>query len=323
MWLLYANDSGPRQVLSALISINSFAYQKRIVNLSEIHLASKNNVRGVIVGTSRSEEGLANEAEFRLAARTLQKPLVAIEDYPGNYTHLEEAAADVLIVESLIAKSFSKKRLEKNCPRILLGASLRYDSIRNKERFKQSVNENLNGLILWIGQPETADALFTLSMIMPYIKKYGYAVLFKAHPRDKGYKYNAYINLLHEYSNILIDVSECALDEILIKRPCMTLSHFSSLAIEFAFHGIPGANLLFEHSGAAKLKALYGYELPPICQFGGSVAIASKEHFDQIIPKLMTDKAFRMSLMLKFNEYYNIANYQADEVVGRLKSMFN
>jgi hypothetical protein len=324
MWLLLAVDSGPCRTLEPLASEPGFAWAENHssdVTFWQEHLR-RLGVRGIVVGTSRSQQGSACESACRLAAHTLNLPVAAIEDYPGNYQHLHGGEAGLLVVESPLVSESTRQRLGAACPEIVSGASFRYDPLRSRAMGATVASVKLGSNFLWAGQPETEDALISLTRLLPHIAAAGMQLLFRAHPRDAGYACGEYDPLFALYSGSIRDVSGLSLETTLEMRPQLTLTQFSSLAIELGFRGIPAVHVLYPDAGQAKLKALTGYEAPPICEVGGSVKIMSVNETANILQQAIFDVSARMRLLLRFCAYFDVEVLQTERVVSLLKRFF-
>ena len=321
---LFAIDSGPRQTLEVLTGDSCFAWSSCTEDLTcspdeSMHSA----VRGGVVGTSRSEAGAALEAQYRVTARRLGLALATIEDYPGNSQHISGGEVGLLIVESALAEVAVKQRLGSACPVTAVGASLRYDHLRRNTADADIVIPEKGRWLLWVGQPETEAALLSLARVLPHVSRLGMRLLFRAHPRDFGVKRGCYSQLFDRYSGMVHNVSMLSLEAVLALRPCLTLTHFSSLAVELAFRGIPAVHVLFPDAGGATLKALTGYSVPHICEAGGSIAIANEADLASLLPTLIFDAPARARMMRCFDVYFDRNSPQAAKVVSCLKSFFN
>ena len=85
---LYAVDGGPKETLRALAPRKDFDWVKSDAPSSFFDWQSyfeSEAIDAVAVGTSRSEHGAASESRFRIAAKHAGLPIIAIEDYPGNW----------------------------------------------------------------------------------------------------------------------------------------------------------------------------------------------------------------------------------------------
>jgi hypothetical protein len=323
MWGLFAFDSGPRQTLQALTLQSSFKWINTCRDISFLHddlLFS--SISGIVVGTSRSELGLSLESQCRVIAKKLGMPLVAIEDYPGNYLEVPFGQVDLVIVESNLAELAVVKKFGLNSAEISIGASIRYDHLRNNKSYELYLPKRGDGL-LWLGQPETKDALTSLSRLLPHVEKLGMRLLFRAHPRDVGYKLGNYAQLFSEYSEIVHDVSDIEKSALLSLNPCLTLTHFSSMAIELAFYGIPSVHVLFPDAGGATLSKINGYRVPYICSVGGSIAIFSEQDLIDLLPEIIFDLPTRVSVMQCFNNYFETKKIQLEKVVARMNLLLN
>ena len=326
MWRLCAIDAGAHQTLKLLARAPGFAWAVE-TNLSlamadwQAYLKSL-NTRGLVVGTSRSKQGTASEAACRVAARSLNIPIVAIEDYPGNYQHVPGGEVGLLIVESTLAERAARMRLGAKCPKMSAGASFRYDSLRSMALGVEVARAEPGGWLLWAGQPETSDALLCLSHLLPSIASMDMKLLFRAHPRDAGHPRGDYKKLFAAYSMITHDVSGLPLEAVLNFKPCLTLTQFSSHAIELAFLGIPSVHVLFSDSGEIRLKALTGYGEPLVCKAGGSVKIASVDEIEPVLRSALFDKAVRVRMMQRFGDYFDIRHQQTDFVLEKLRCFF-
>ncbi len=322
---LFAVDDGPRQALATLASVSGYAW------IESAHMDSveqwrgrftKSGARALIVGTSRSIQGAYAETQCRMAACQLGLPVVAIEDYPGNYQHVRGAAADLVIVESELAIEAARNRLGKACPVLKTGASFRYDALRERGLKSEVPKAERGGWLLWAGQPETEDALRSLERILPYIAELGMRLLFRAHPRDDGRSRGDYSPLFKSYSSIIRDVSELSLDAVIDLKPCLTLTQFSSVAIELGFCGIPAAYVLYPDAGAARLHTLNEYETPHVCEAGGGVKIWTQSDAAQVLSQAVFDQYARNLMMQRFSVFFDVLTPQTPLVVRCLESFF-
>jgi hypothetical protein len=324
MWGLFAIDSGPRQTLQALTVDSSFKWINPCFDrsfLQDDFLFS--DINGIVVGTSRSELGLSLESQCRIIAKKLGLPLVAIEDYPGNYQEVPFGQVDLMIVESNLAELAVVQKFGFNSPKISVGASLRFDHLRNNNKSYQLTLPKRGDGLLWLGQPETQDALTSLSRLLPQVEKLGMRFLFRAHPRDVGYKLGSYAQFFSKYSEIVHDVSDIETSALLTLNPCLTLTHFSSMAIELAFYGIPSVHLLFPDAGGATLSEINGYRVPHICSAGGSIAIFSEQDLMSLLPAIIFDLPTRDSVMRCFDNYFETKKPQLEKVIKRMNLLLN
>jgi len=324
---LFAVDGGAREALAVLAGRPGFEWAK--VTASEIGIRwsehiSERRPDAVVVGTSRSEFGARQETEFRQAAKLAGVTVVVIEDYPGNYQDVEQGAADLLVVESELAASQARARLGVCCPEMILGASLRYDGYR-VDAF--GLREVCVGMppprVLWIGQPETDDDLFTLSVMLPFLSELGIELLFRAHPRDVGYVRGDYRRLFEGQGCVIRNVSSYDISAVLKLRPCLSLTQFSSFAIELGFFGVPMLHVLFPEAGQKRLRSLAGYGVPLVCQAGGSDVITAAKEIDQKLRQSLFNDELRRYRMQCFRAYYDAETSQASRVAINIEQFLS
>lgn len=323
--LLVAIDGGPRQVMAALCCEQGCEFPSR-EDLRDDKISSVETYDAMIVGTSGSEQGRKIEHDFRVTAKKRGVPLVVIEDYPGNYQPIEGGDADILIVDC----EFSRKR---HLNTLLVKSSIikvienpRYDALR---QYAQRLNSNnLPSLgvsqkksLLWAGQPETEDALKTLTNILPVLKNYEIDVYFKAHPRDKGYHQGAYKHLFFDCMVDFHDVTKLQLRDVVNQyAPQLIVTHYSSLAIEGGFYGIPSLHVLFEEAGAPRLLNDKGFSSPPWCVSGAAWAVFDNNAFIKGVERIFFNDEKRTELLKIFEHYFGF-DTTAKAVINVVKSI--
>jgi hypothetical protein len=252
----------------------------------------------------------------------MELPIVAIEDYPGNYQDVPGGAANLLIVESSLAARAARQRLGEACPATESGASVRYDTLRNTENRAGALAPVSGDVLLWAGQPETKDTLISLCRLLPHISALGMRLLFRAHSRDFGYLSGAYRGIFALYPSTVRDVSSLGLETVIGMRPRLTLTHFSSLAIELGFLGIPSMHVLFADAGGARLLQQSEYDTPHICEAGGSVKICTATEIEQALARSVFDQPSRQLLMQRFNAFYDVVTPQLPFVISCIERFF-
>lgn len=270
---------------------------------------------GVIVGTSRSSKGQYSEYLCRYFANQFGVRVVVIEDYPGNYQHYKDLYTDLLIVES--DSRIEKSRLLYNHSQvdaIEKGAAIRYSVINKGDHDCQAALKDRKS-VLWIGQPEYDDCIKTLSRVVDDLASLNVKLLFKAHPRDLGYKGNKYSNLVKDSGIEMIDVSQCSLDECAAFCPDAVITQFSSMAIEMGFYGIPSAYLLFSDVGGARLYDMCSYRYPELCSEGGALLIDETKGQRQKLDKLINGGNYRRKMMKSFDNYFQVNSIKVDHVI--------
>jgi len=301
-----AVDNGPLAACAGLLEVPGFRLFDGIDKLS-----------GLVCGTSDSAQGRAIEAEARRAAAARGIPVAAIEDYPGNYRDVEGARTALLVVESEPAAALQRARLGTLCPRLQVCASPRYDPLRRAStRLRQAyaARDRAARRALWIGQPETGDALATLHCVVPAVRSLGLELLFRAHPRDQGYREGRYAGLA------LRDVTAMPLPECLALHPELVLTQFSSVAIEAGFHGIPTLHVLLPEHGARTLLTRKGYAAPLSCLAGAGFLADRAEAVPAALERALRDEAARGAVMAAFDRYYEAS---AETLRGLLAHLYN
>ncbi len=294
-----AHDHGPRATLEALA----------------VHLPGDWSSRGadvLICGTSDSCGGREIEAHARKAARARGTSVVVIEDFPGNYVAVPDGEPQLLVVESefaaLLARAKDKAVAIEICP------CVRYDALRRRLPDLRKEAGHTKAAVLWVGQPETRDSLETLQQLMPELTARGMAVWFRAHPRDEGYRADAYGGLCFE------DVTALSLDECLSMRPRLVVTQFSSVAVEAGFWGICGLNVLFPDLGARTLVQRKGYAVPPWCEAGAAFVISREKDVPEVLDRAFDSREARASVMAAFDRYYCVAEDGGQRL---MKNLYN
>jgi hypothetical protein len=292
-----AVDAGPRACVVPLLSVKGFALSPSDVLPSD--------ARALIVGTSDSDKGRAIEAMARRAAKAQRIPIVALEDYPGNYTQVAGGEADFLVVESEHA---AKARTVPTwvCP------SPRYDALRRQAaqlRAAYAGRDRVERCVLWAGQPETDDALVTLERLAPALA--GMRLLFRAHPRDAGYASGA-------YRGIVEDVTNAPLRQCFERGPELVLTQFSQVTAEAGFHGIPSLHCLFPDAGGRTLREKKGYDVPPCCSAGASYLVREPAELARTLALAINDAKSREKTLAAFDGYYAAGRETLGELLAHL-----
>jgi hypothetical protein len=310
---LVAVDAGPRHVMHALLEpcvteiINQTQNEEICISkkIQEFLLSSFDIW---VVGTSGSEYGKKIEAITRRSVVKHNKPLIVIEDFPGNFKYIEDGQPDLLIVEHDCICEHYKQQLGKNCPSMAVFPNPRYDHLR-KQYFQNNLTfptQNHSSSILWAGQPETKDAMIVLSRLIPTLSSFGLKLLFSAHPRDSGYAAE-YIKLFEQHNITWRDVTGLGFEKCRHQyQPKAVITQYSSVAIEAGFYGIPSVNVLYDDVGAKRLLRDKSYSVPPWCLFGASMIIQSTQDQSCIINKLVHDSECRFNIKKHFEEFWGL-----------------
>ncbi len=319
-----AYDHGPRQTLAPLATEVGF----RWVSVSASGLTSiegwvvrleSESCSGVVIGTSQSLVGHASELACAIAACRLRIPVVVIEDYPGNFQADAGAHVQLLVVESNLAAERVRSRLVNGRTGIETGATLRYDPFRAKRVSAELAN---NGRltarnVLWVGQPETEATLVSLSRVLPALESIGVRCSFRAHPRDVGYSEGRYYELFRCYR--VCDISSHPLSPELLDGVSLVATHFSSMAIELSFSGIPAVNVLYPDAGGACLFSVTGYNIPLHCTYGATALIEQPFDTEAILAQLLFDESVRLRRFDKFKAYFSVDEMETPKVAKLIK----
>lgn len=278
-------------------------------------------IEGVVLGTSTSERGIQAEHACLRAACDLGLPTIVVEDMPGNFRSVSQLIPDLVVVESpLVAEHVLKRSDGLHREAIISGASVRYDSLRLQvKKGKRLEIKNFSRSLVWIGQPETQANLISLGRLLPCLSRMGLKLLFKAHPRDDGYRSGLYAQMFSGLNKKVVDVTDFDMAELLSCRPGMALTHFSSMAIELAFFGVPCCNVLFPDGGGKLYKEMSGLQRPFLCEVGGSGTISKMASIECELGRLLFDESARKAQMARFDDYFDIGTLQHPRVVNAVE----
>jgi len=327
----YACDGGPKQVIASLVGNDEVIItglepgDDVCADKWQSYLTDK-KYSGVVVGTSRSDNGRKAESSLRIAATSLGLPVMLIEDYPGNYYHVEKANTDLLVVDSQFSIDVYKRKLNDLLPPCWICSPVRYDQYRHPGNKKISAvpvvasgNDGVN--ILWVGQTETNVNADTLQRLCGTLTSYQVCVLLKAHPRDPGHHGGVYQRLLQDHGVEYIDVTGLSLADCLAYKPVLCMTLFSSLAVEAGFYGIPAVHLLYEDIGYQRLLDIKGYGAPPWCIAGASFLVTDASQQDEIIRTALFDDAERNRVMSNFSHYFGSNETVHDRLVQKIQEV--
>jgi hypothetical protein len=278
-------------------------------------------------GTSDSAGGRAVEGAARRAAARAGIPAVAIEDFPGNYYDVPGGQVALLVVENEAVADFTRARLGAACPSIRTLSPARYDERRRDApalraalgaRWQEAGRERL---LLWAGQPETRDCLRTLESLLPQARSRAMTVLFKAHPRDPGYRAGVYRELLVHHGTRWQYVTALAVPEALALAPDLVVTQFSSVAVEAGFHGIPSLSVLLADAGGARLLEKKGYAVPPYCTAGAAAFAHDERELSAALALLLDDRAQREKIIRCFDSYFQTGTPALPALVASLRAI--
>lgn len=312
--LVLGVDDGPMQTLEPLAAHWSVALvdSAHPAALEDAHWEQAIKQAGASVmfcGTSDSSRGREIEASARRAAAKAGIPIVAIEDFPGNYRDVESAPTEILVVESELVEQFTRHKLGPRCPAVAVVSPPRYDryrresrALRDQVRLRWRTGSNRSPIVLWAGQPETSDSLTTLRALLPAFRSHGVELLFKAHPRDPGYRAGAYAPVLAGLP--WRDVTPLSVSDALALAPQLAVTQFSSVAVEAGFFGIPSLCVLLDKAGGARLMEKKGYSVPPYCRFGATACLTHEHAITTTVSTMLTDDVARDRTLGCFDDYF-------------------
>jgi hypothetical protein len=324
---LLAFDGGARAAIMPLAAYAGF--DPMGINSSEEKERQKvllsGRYQGLVVGTSDSSAGKRIESQVVGLANGAGIPVVAIEDYPGNYYPTDGARADVVVVDSDFGRSLVLGRQLASPPHIWVCKPVRYDALRQRSpRLRDHVSEHWRTdstrWVLWAGQPETEDGLETMKRFLPVLSgARDVKLLFKAHPRDGGYLTGAYRDLLAHADIDYLDVTAHELDAVMEYAPRIVLTQFSSVGVEAGFYGIPTANILYPDVGGKRLFGKKGYNIPPWAQQGAAFVVTTTAAQEVILDTALNDEAARASAIKQFDAYFSISDLAGPALAARIR----
>lgn len=322
--VFFACDHGPKATLAPMARHYGVQVSESVLTRREWReLLIGEGVRLLVCGTSGSEAGSMAERNVRLAAKDAGIGLACVEDFPGNYIHWDGAAADWLIVEGNFSIGVYQSR-GVQLPIMAVIPAVRYDHLRGGAR--ETVRPSGTATILWAGQPETDDAIATLGWLLEVLQGQQHRLLFRAHPRDPGWKAGQYNSLLRGAGMAWEDVTDEPLSATFHRHIDLTVTQFSSVGIEGGFHGIPALFVLLPEAGARTLKKLKGYSIPSICEEGAGFLVTDRSQ-SSVLNGALNDLAERERVMTRFKEVLSterptmpLAATLLDSIIGDFSS---
>lgn len=320
--VLVACDNGPKQ--SLLPIAGALSSEVLTCDETEWELPEKwkqyfdgHTTKLLLCGTSESRHGAAVELSARIAAIKFEVPTVVIEDFPGNYHYHEMAPATLLIVENELSEQRYRKRYGDTL-RMKQISPARYDYLRglrplHKDQYEATFR------ILWAGQPETDSCLSTLHFLRPFFVNNNVHLYFCAHPRDSGYAEKRYYPYLTSAGVAFTDVTGMSYDMLSKLGFNLVITHFSSLAIQFGFLGVPIVNVLLPNAGGKDLLELKGYMLTDTCAKGAAFCVESENDMD-VLQKALHSPEERRKVVRAFDSFYDVAKLQTPLLLAEIES---
>lgn len=322
-----AADAGARAAIAALEHWDAFAWAEdgpgdNVQAWQSVF--GRGQWRMLLSGASDSVAGRAIESAARTAATAAGLRIVIIEDLPGNYFAVAGSRVDLLVVESDEAARLARQRWGAACPAVEVFPSVRYDGHRRrlaKLRAAHARQADRAPAILWAGQPETADCLRTLAALAPAVRATGATMLFKAHPRDRGYLGGAYPQALSDLGLGFSDVTALSVLEAMGLAPRLVVTQFSSVAVEAGFFGVPALHVLLPEAGGARLREKKGYDVPPWCSAGAAFFANNPVNIKELIHSALYDEGQRRNIIARFDMYFSSSAEVLPALIARLSRL--
>lgn len=281
------------------------------------------NAEVLVVGTSDSARGRRIEAAARRTARRAELPIVAVEDFPGNYDSVDDGDASLVVVESALARELYVRRLGERAVPVEVMSPARYDAYRDRLKELRDATAAPRGAhrILWAGQPETQANLRTLDVLLPLLRAHDARLVFKAHPRDPGYTDGDYDALLKGAGVPFEDLTAVSVADALDTAPHLVATQFSSVAVEAGFYGIPSLCVLLPDAGGALLRRKKGHAVPLFCTAGGAAFATDSHEAASELARALSDTSFRDGLIASFDRYFEAKELKTPALLARVQSI--
>ena len=327
--LFVAADAGPSQTLTSFVNhvgADHYFFGSSFLssNFHQILFLIANRIFDYLIcGTSKSSEGFNFEAKIRIAASEAGIYIICIEDFPGNYTHIDGSNTEILVVEDDFSINIYKDKLPHpshtiTCP------SIRYDHLRSHQtNFEEIKKNNTSFSVLWAGQPEFEVNFSTLKALIPALNELSVTLLFKAHPNDTEYRKDSYEHYFNEVGLRWLDVSSAKIDSCLFDQVDLVITQFSSVAIEAGFYGIPSLNILLEDAGRKLLINRTGCVTTSIIDSGASFVITEKKGILEYLKICLTDLSARKKVMANFDRVYETRQTQLPKLLLEIKDIIH
>lgn len=270
---------------------------------------AKHQVRGLVRGTSDDVDGENLEDVLSAAAVAQGLPVIAVEDFPGNFGSPNAGSVDALCVE---AETMVAIHAARGVPeaRIHVTGNPRYDALRQVDaKTRRGLTRGALGLgdepvALWVGQPDSEDSFRTLERVLPALKAARTTLLFRAHPRDPGCMAGRYGSLLAGAGTPVRDVTTTADVTGLCCAADLVVTQFSSVAVEAGYLGTPALFALFPDLGGAYMRRRKGYAIPPWCKEKCAFLLDDAKMAAVVVDGAMHDPEAREAVRVNFAQRY-------------------
>lgn len=252
----------------------------------------------LVRGCSEVEPG-AQDLEHRFAclAREGGIPVIAIEDFPGNYRCALRAPLDAVFLEHAPG-SWSEGvacHVERN-PRYARWANEPYAKLRPACRRQLALE---GPVVLWLGQPDSSSSRDTFRVLVPELNFLGATLLFRAHPRDRLYRDGGYVELLAECRKVH-DVTNHPRLSGLYAAADLAVTQFSSAAVEAACCGTPAMFVLLPQAGRRLLTALKKLDTLPWIEERAAFVAWEEAAVPDVLARALLDDEARQSVIQQF-----------------------
>ena len=278
----------------------------------------------VVRGVSEGVEGDDAEALLAEAARARSVPVFAVEDFPGNFWPRPEERLDALFVEDESARALHASRGVPSA-KVYVTGNPRYDALRRVDRAarraetRQALGLQEETAVLWVGQPDAGDSAATLERLLPDLKRLGVTLLFRAHPRDAGYRTGRYDQLFASSGMRVLDVTSAGDVVGLCCASDLVATQFSSVAVEAGYLGTPAVFAVFEDLGGRYLRTHKGYAVPPWCENNCAFLIDDVKIALPVVDRALHDAGTRRVVLENFSRRYTMKPDSAPAIAAVIR----
>jgi len=267
------------------------------------------SARAVVRSTSDDVEGVNLEDALALGAAAREIPVLAVEDFPGNYRSAAGARLDALCVET---DATAALHAERGVARetIHVTGNPRYDELRRldvagrRDTVRRELGLGDESVALWVGQPDANDSFQTLQALLPALRAAKATLLFRAHPRDRAYADRRYAAMLDGAGGTMHDVTRAPDVAGLCCAADLVVTQFSSVAVEAGYLGTPALFVLLPDLGGAYIRKRKGYAIPPWCKENCAFLLDDAKMAPVVVDGAMHDRDARETVRANFARRY-------------------
>ena len=288
-----------------------------------------NEITAVVRGTSviTDEPCEANpETEATIAAERVGIPVLAIEDFPGNYRPEPQERLDCLCVgEEATVQVHRNRGVDQDV--IFNTGNPRYDELKkvDREYLKTSTKTELRLsdelVLLWAGQPDGENSYLALERLLRCFGDRPSTLLFRAHPRDAAYLGGKYQEQLSAAPMRVLDVTGHSDPIGLCCASDLVVTQFSSLAVEASHLGVPALFTLFDDLGKEFLRTLYGFDQLPWSADKCSFLIENESEAQGVLETALFDESAREEVRSNFQSRFASRSDSAQVVADRIMAL--